>query len=45
MHSGTKYWIGGIAIAAAVFAAWFALGVLTFDDDPEIEQAIVGAAS
>jgi hypothetical protein len=29
-------WLRAVAIGAAIFVAWFALGVLTFYDDPSI---------
>jgi hypothetical protein len=35
-----RHWLRAIVITAGLFAAWFALGVLAFDDDPRIDRLI-----
>jgi len=40
-----RSWLRTIAISIAVFAAWFALGVLTFQDGPDDKSLIVSLLS
>ncbi len=40
-----KRWLRAGIIVAAIFVAWFALGVLTYSDDPGIDVILGGAAS
>jgi hypothetical protein len=35
-----KHWLRAVAITAAIFATWFALGILTFDDDTTIDAVL-----
>jgi len=35
-----KRWLLAVIITAGVFAVWFGLSVLTYDDDPRIDQVI-----
>ena len=38
MHiTSKKGWLRAVAIGVTIFATWFALSVLTFDDDTSID--------
>jgi hypothetical protein len=43
--SRRRYWPRVIAISITVFAAWFALGVLTFQDGPDDPPLIASLLS
>ncbi len=39
-----RRWLRAGTIVAAIFVAWFALGVLAYNDDSSIEVILGGAA-
>jgi hypothetical protein len=43
--SALRSWLRIVAISLAVFATWFALGVLTFQDGPSDQPLIISLVS
>jgi len=43
LRTRIRHWLRAAIVVGAIFAAWFAIGVLTYNDDTSIDMILGGA--